>query len=85
MIHVTRLDGSHLIINDDLIVTIEPTPDTVLTLTTGARVIVQEDADDVVTRVVEFRRRVMATGPEVREPSPPSPTVGAEEARVQET
>ena len=41
MIAVTRLDGTELVVNVDLIVTIERTPDTVLTLTTGDRIMVQ--------------------------------------------
>ena len=41
MIFVTRLDGTELVVNVDLIITIEKTPDTVLTLTTGDRIMVQ--------------------------------------------
>ena len=42
MISVTRLGGSEVVINTDLIVTVEKTPDTVITLTTGDRIMVRE-------------------------------------------
>ncbi len=62
MIHVTRLDGTELVVNVDLIVTIERTPDTVLTLTTGDRFMVKESLEEVVTRAVTCKWR-MAQGP----------------------
>lgn len=60
MIRVTRLNSSPLILNSDLIEHIESTPDTVITLTTGQSVRVRESADEVVARIVEFRRGIYA-------------------------
>jgi flagellar protein FlbD len=57
MIHVTRLDGTDLVVNADLIATIERTPDTMLALVTGARLMVREPMEEVVARVIDFRRR----------------------------
>jgi flagellar protein FlbD len=57
MISVTRLDGTELVVNVDLVVTIERTPDTVLTLTTGDRIMVKESLDEIVERAVAYRRR----------------------------
>ena len=57
MIHVTRLDGTDLVVNADLIATIERTPDTMLALVTGARLMVREPVEEVVERVISFRRR----------------------------
>ena len=57
MILVTRLDGTDVVVNADLIATIERTPDTVLALVTGARLMVRETVDEVVDRVIGFRRR----------------------------
>jgi flagellar protein FlbD len=57
MISVTRLDGSELVVNVDLVVTIERTPDTVLTLTTGDRIMVKESLDEIVERAVAYRHR----------------------------
>ena len=65
MISVTRLGGTEVVINTDLIVTVEKTPDTVITLTTGDRIMVRESVEDVVARAAEFRHRVMQ-GPGVR-------------------
>jgi flagellar protein FlbD len=57
MISVTRLDGTELVVNVDLVVTIERTPDTVLTLTTGDRIMVKESLDEIVERAVAYRHR----------------------------
>lgn len=64
MILVTRLNDSEIVVNCDHILTIEHTPDTVLTLTTGARVLVKESVEEVVNRIVAFRRRI-SSGPRV--------------------
>lgn len=58
MIWVTRLNRAPLVLNSDLIEHIEVTPDTVITLTTGQILRVRESAEDVVQRIVEFRRRI---------------------------
>lgn len=54
MISVTRLDGREIIVNAYLIELIEPTPDTVLSLTTGRKVIVRETVEEVVERAKVF-------------------------------
>lgn len=60
MIHLTRLNHISLVINADLIEFIEVTPDTVISLTTGQKLVVLESADEVIRRVVAFRRAVFA-------------------------
>ena len=55
-----------LLVNADLIETVEATPDTVLTLTTGKKLIVRETPAEIVALVVEFRRRLQS-GPRVVE------------------
>jgi len=65
MIVVTRLGGAEVVINTDLIVTVEKTPDTVITLTTGDRIMVRESVEEVVARAAAFRHRVLQ-GPGVR-------------------
>jgi flagellar protein FlbD len=62
MIRLTRLNRMPLVLNSDLIEHIEVTPDTVITLTTGQILRVRECADEVVRRVVEFRRRIHQPG-----------------------
>ena len=58
MIKVSRLDGRELVVNADLIEVIETTPDTIITLTTEKKLIVREPADEVIARVVDYRRRI---------------------------
>ncbi|MDI3316502.1 MAG: flagellar FlbD family protein [Bacillota bacterium] len=65
MIWLTRLNGDRLVINADMIETIESTPDTVITLSNGHRWIVAETPDEVIRRVVSYRRK-MASGPRRR-------------------
>jgi flagellar protein FlbD len=60
MITLTRLDGSHLTVNAELIEFAEPTPDTVITLTTGRKVVVKEPVADVIGLVVAYRQRILA-------------------------
>ncbi len=62
MIRLTRLNRMPLVLNSDLIEHIDVTPDTVITLTTGQILRVREGADEVVRRVVEFRRRIHLPG-----------------------
>ena len=63
MIMLTRLNHGSLVLNSDLIEHIDVTPDTVITLTTGQILRVREPAEEVVRRVMEFRRRIL--GPDL--------------------
>lgn len=56
MIDVTRLDGKSITINSDLIETVEETPDTIITLTTGKKIIVKESRQNVKNLVKSFKR-----------------------------
>ncbi len=60
MIRLTRLNHGPFILNPDLIEHLQMTPDTVVTLTNGHQFVVLESADEVVSRIVEFRRTVNA-------------------------
>lgn len=62
MIRLTRLNRALMVLNADLIEHIEVTPDTVITLTTGQILRVRESAEEVVRRIVQFRRRISAPG-----------------------
>ncbi len=61
MIKLTRLKSHdhEFVLNVDLIETVEETPDTVITLTTGKKIIVEESSDEIIRRVVEFRRAIL--------------------------
>ena len=56
MILVTRLNNTPIVINPDLIVSIEETPDTMITLSNGEKLVVQEKVSEVIGRVIEFKR-----------------------------
>jgi flagellar protein FlbD len=60
MIQLTRLNGYSMAVNSDLIKFVEQAPDTVITLITGEKVVVKESAADVIARILEFRRAVLA-------------------------
>ena len=62
MIHLTRLNHDPLVLNSDLIEHIDRTPDTVIALTNGQRIIVLESADEIIERVIRFRRAIVNTG-----------------------
>ncbi|HEX4007692.1 MAG TPA: flagellar FlbD family protein [Acidobacteriaceae bacterium] len=58
MIHLTRLNGNPLVVNSDLIKYAESSPDTVLTLVNGEKIVVLESCDEVVSRTIAYRGRV---------------------------
>ena len=58
MIQLTRLNHVPLVLNSDLIEHIDITPDTVIMLTTGQIIRVLETADEVVARVIRYRRDI---------------------------
>lgn len=59
MIRLTRLDGSELYLNEDLIELVEETPDTHITLINGNRYVVHEKASVLIDRIVAQKIRVM--------------------------
>lgn len=56
MIEVTRLNGGKIVINSDLIETVEETPDTVLTFSSGKKIIVKESRQEVRNLVILYKR-----------------------------
>ena len=60
MITVTRLNGHRVILNSELIKLLEETPDTMITLVNGEKIIVKEPLDEVVRRAIEYSRHVRA-------------------------
>jgi flagellar protein FlbD len=59
MINLTRLNNQGLTVNSDLIKFVEQSPDTVITLITGEKIVVRESAQVVLERLIEFRRLVL--------------------------
>jgi flagellar protein FlbD len=70
MIHLTRLNNSTFTVNADLIKFVEQNPDTVITLVNGEKILVQEPVGEIVSRIVEFRRRLLTGLPGAGHNSP---------------
>ena len=60
MVHLTRLNGSKIVINADLIEFIEELPDTIVTLSTGQKIMVNESAEDIIEKVKEYKRAIFS-------------------------
>ncbi|HZZ38967.1 MAG TPA: flagellar FlbD family protein [Acidobacteriaceae bacterium] len=58
MIHLTRLNRNPLVVNSDLIKYAEASPDTMLTLINGEKIVVLESCEEVVARTIAYRARV---------------------------
>lgn len=56
MIKLTQLNGRSIVINVDLIEFVESTPDTIVSLTTGKKVLVRETDEEVIRLAAAFRR-----------------------------
>jgi flagellar protein FlbD len=59
MIQLTRLNGQKLYVNCDLLKYGEASPDTVLTLLSGEKIVVRESCEDVVALAISFRARML--------------------------
>ena len=60
MIQVHKLNGTALVINAELIESLEPGPETVISLATGNRFLVRESAEEITQKVLEYRRTLIA-------------------------
>ncbi len=78
MISLTKLDGRELVVNADHILSVEATPDTVVLLTTGLKIMVREPVPEVVEQTAAWRRRIHA-GPELKGVVLPFPRSAPEE------
>ena len=65
MIALRRLNGHPIMVNADLIESLEQTPDTVVTLTSGNKLLVRDSMEEIQTKIIDFKRRIY--GP----PDPP--------------
>ena len=68
MIPLRRLNNEPIMVNPDLIETLEATPDTVVTLTNGNKLLVRDSMDEVREKIVEFKRRIH--GPDTQPSAP---------------
>lgn len=69
MIQLTRLNGNPLVVNSDLIKYAEASPDTVLTLVNGEKILVLESCQEVVRRTAEYRAQVFGSAAAIWLPS----------------
>ena len=60
MIEITKMNGQKVLVNPDLIEIVEETPDTVVTLTTGRKIIIKESRQDVKNLVKLYRQDIFA-------------------------
>ncbi|MGE0757321.1 MAG: flagellar FlbD family protein [Pirellulaceae bacterium] len=64
MIKLTQLNGEVFVLNAELIRYVETKPDTIITLTTGERLVVRETMDEVVERAVRYQQsKFLIPGP----------------------
>ncbi|MGM0602288.1 MAG: flagellar FlbD family protein [Bacillota bacterium] len=60
MIKVEKTNGEEVILNSDLIEQIKETPDTVVTLTNCKKLLVKESADEIIEKIIDYRRKILS-------------------------
>jgi flagellar protein FlbD len=75
MIMLSRLNGQPFALNPDLLERAEATPDTVLTLCDGSKLVVRESVEELVTRVRDYRASILSLADQVAVPAPPAPAL----------
>jgi flagellar protein FlbD len=82
LIKVTRLDGTEVVLNSDLIEFVQSTPDTVISLTNNKKMTVRESIEEVLEKIVEYKRHICGQSwpsqSDQRGQEPPPPIVGRE-------
>ena len=63
MIALNRLNNQPIMVNADLIETLESTPDTVVTLTSGNKLIVRDSPEEIRNKIIEYKRHIYAATP----------------------
>ncbi len=76
MIRISRLNGAEMVINADLIESLEATPDTVIVLTNGKHLVVRDSVDEIVRRVIEYKRGIFSPALGCPSSSPDNGTIG---------
>ena len=59
MVKLTKINGQEFFINSDLMEFIESTPDTIISLTTGKKVIIKETAEEVIEKIIEYKSKAL--------------------------
>jgi flagellar protein FlbD len=63
MIALRRLNNQPIMVNADLIETLESTPDTVVTLTSGNKLIVRDTMEEIRAKIIDYNRKIHAENP----------------------
>ena len=63
VISLRRLNNQPIMVNADLIESLESTPDTVVTLVSGNKLIVRDTMEEIRDRIVEYKRRIFGQSP----------------------
>lgn len=63
MLKVTRLNGTDFYLNPDMLITVEATPDTVLSLSINEKLVVKESVEDIVKQFMAYKREIHQGGP----------------------
>jgi flagellar protein FlbD len=63
MIALRRLNNQPIMVNADLIETLESTPDTVVTLTSGNKLIVRDKMEEIQAKIIDYKRKIHAENP----------------------
>lgn len=58
MIILTKINNQDFVINSDLIETIEQTPDTIITMTTGNKYVVKQSQEEIIRRIIQYKRKI---------------------------
>ncbi|WAM32109.1 flagellar FlbD family protein [Caldicellulosiruptor naganoensis] len=58
MIKLRRINNKEFVVNADFIEFVEATPDTVITLTNGVKLVVKESVDEVIEKVIEYKKKI---------------------------
>jgi len=66
MILVNKINQQEIIVNSDLIESIEFSPHAVISLTSGTKVIVDATPEEIIRKIVEFRREINRRSTELR-------------------
>ena len=61
MIRLFRLNGALIVLNADLIETVESTPDTVITLSTGKKYVVTNTLEDVIDQIIQYKHKIFSS------------------------
>ena len=56
MIKVTKINGTELVVNADFVEVIECTPDTIVTLNTGKKLILKDTVDEIVKKIIDYKK-----------------------------